>query len=655
MAQTPANSQLKPAVKPANGVSAPQARLILQDPLAFDQATQPSLRSSAELTIEPGAAGMERDKARDLWEAMSLEPEVAQERQAERKRLQLRADNLARESAAAKAQAIDLQAQLAKAQDERLSHPLVYAGAAGLVGVGVLWFMERRQRMAVQERELEMLAHQSPPLSFDESGRERIVPTFEDPHAYLPQQSSVFSLEDSPDLANDFATDLPGLPVPEPLPGMSAYGFASEPFVAPAPEQTAGESRQVKQSNQHATSEQSDNSAVSVSSTPDWAQPKNAGPREDDVLQDMSWGEKDHGLLAASKRVLGSMLRRRSQRDVLTTSASAHLHTEAQQSSHLSTGAPSTLVQEHIDDAKELLYAKQAQEASEKELLAQQLNTDLQAKHAPDQVEIELPPQIQAASQNGQSAMEHLLELRTAVNGLCALGRPEGAAKLLEEYIFADPSTCAWVYLEYMHLCEQIGWREEFETMRNSYRRQFNRMAPYWHEPNSNVLGLDGYARATGELCAAWAQGVSHSHDILASWLVGPLIGRKIVQLNAYHDLFDLYEMLEYVDTSDEGLATIDIGGAIPQQTQAPSALINFERLPVLTVDEGTEQEFVPTVSLLDLDYEFSSDVILEQSEVEQSEKAVTIVKTGNFSVDFNVAGTQLGALPSVPAELAKK
>jgi hypothetical protein len=67
------------------------------------------------------------------------------------------------------------------------------------------------------------------------------------------------------------------------------------------------------------------------------------------------------------------------------------------------------------------------------------------------------------------------------------------------------------------------------------------------------------------------------------------------------------------------------------------------------------EQEFVPTVSFLDLDYEFSSDVTLEESEVQQSEKAVTTVKTGNFSVDFNVAGTQLGALPSVPAELASR
>jgi hypothetical protein len=63
----------------------------------------------------------------------------------------------------------------------------------------------------------------------------------------------------------------------------------------------------------------------------------------------------------------------------------------------------------------------------------------------------------------------------------------------------------------------------------------------------------------------------------------------------------------------------------------------------------------VPTVSLLDLDYEFSSDVTLEEREVAQSEKAVTIVKTGNFSVDFNVAGTQMGSLPSLPATLDKK
>jgi hypothetical protein len=668
VAQNPSETKLTVAVKPATPAT-PQARLILQDPLAFDQATQPALRSSLDLATDPATASMEREKARDLWESLSLEPEVAQERQSERKRLLLRADNLARESAAAKVQAIELQAQLAKARDERFNHPLVYAGAAGLLGLGALWLLERRKRMALQERELEMLALQSPSLDVSP---ERIAPALDETHAYLPQQGSTFSLEDSPDLADDFATDLPGLPEPPPITKTKTKRFEAsplEPTTAPAPLAAPLEQAKprpvptpaptpvcpVSQTIKETAAPLKHKPAVSAPSTPDWAQPRNEASQFDDGLQDMSWRTQDRGLLAMSKRVLGNMLRRRSQRDALATSSTTHLQTEIPSSSHHSTGAPSTLMHEQIDDATQMLYDEEAQEAFEQELLAQQLNSGLHAGYNPDQANIDLLSQTRVTPQRGESAMEHLLELRTAVNGLCALGRPEGAAKLLEEHIASEPSTCAWAYLEYMHVCEQIGWREEFETMRKSYRQQFNRMAPYWHEPNSNVLGLDGYARAAGELCTAWALGVSHSHNTLASWLVGPLLGRKLVQLPAYHDLFDLYEMLEFVETQAEGSASSGISGQASQTPLATGGLLNLDELPVLTADEGAEQEFVPTVSLLDLDYEFSSDVTLEESEVEQSEKAVTIVKTGNFSVDFNVAGTQLGVLPSLPAELAKK
>jgi hypothetical protein len=670
VAQNPSEAKLTVAVKPATPAT-PQARLILQDPLAFDQATQPALRSSLDLATDPAGASMEREKARDLWESLSLEPEVAQERQSERKRLLLRADNLARESAATKAQAIELQAQLAKARDERFNHPLVYAGAAGLLGLGALWLLERRKRMALQERELEMLAQQSPPLSQEIATKRTLGVAADDTHAYLPQQGSTFSLEDSPDLADDFATDLPGLPEPPMTRSLTKPFGASplesttvpaplaapleqakpQPVPTPAPTPFSPVSHTIKE----IAPSTKQKPAVSSPSTPDWAQPRNEVSQFDNGLQDMAWQTQDRGLLAMSKRVLGNMLRRRSQRDALATSSPTHLQTEIPSSSNHSTGAHSTLIHEQIDDATQMLYDEEAQEAFEQELLAQQLNSGLHAGYNPDQANIDLLSQTRITPQGGESAMEHLLELRTAVNGLCALGRPEGAAKLLEEHIAADPGTCAWAYLEYMHICEQIGWREEFETMRKSYRQQFNRMAPYWHEPNSNVLGLDGYARAAGELCTAWAQGVAHSSNTLASWLVGPLLGRKLVQLPAYQDLFDLYEMLECMETLGEASVAEAVSDGVSKEVLVVHDPLDLDALPVLTADAQAEQEFVPTVSLLDLDYEFSSDVTLEESEVQQAEKAVTIVKTGNFSVDFNVAGTQLGALPSLPAELPKK
>ena len=657
-------------------VATPQARLVLQDPLAYDQATVPSLRTSKELTNLAGTGSIDREKARELWESLSLEPEAAVRLQAERKKQLLLVQKTASEASAAKV--TDLQAQLTQARDERFNHPLVYAGAAGLLGLGALWLLERRKRIRLQDRELALLAAQSPAFSVKESIESPNVIARER-EAYVPQQGSTFSLEDSPDLANDFAIDLTGLSE-----GESGYKAVEEQIAKTAEHfsvdtpaksdslilsEASGLDALQNMPSMLATNESSEPILLDQASphqvideqaapvilespppAPQWAQPKSEAIPKQEELPEAFWKKQDAGLFSTLKRLLSKKPSLRSEREILSSS---HSQSDAPESNHASTGAPSTLMREDWDDATQMLYDEEAQEAFEQELLAKQLSAGLQAGYNPGRANIELPSQTRLMPHSDENAMEHLLELRTAVSGLCALGRPEGAAKLLEEHIAADPTTCAWAYLEYLQLCEQIRWRDEFEAVRANYREHFNRMAPEWHEPNSNVLGLDGYARAAGELCTAWSQGLSQARNTLASWLTGPLLNRKLVQLPAYHDLFDLYEMLEFVD--DQNLVLHLASKDPSHNTTMPFGDRLLNASFISGFNDEAEQEFVPTVSLLDLDYEFSSDVILPEKIVEQSEKAVTIVKTGNFSVDFNVAGTLIGALPSVPADLAKK
>lgn len=594
-------------VKP--GISQPS--LILQDPNAFDLATQPTLRSSNELIVEP-ISTLEREKAREIWESMSLEPEVAMEKLKERKRLLVRAEKLAQKSTITEAEVIDLQTQLTQAREERLNHPVVYVGAIGLLGMSALWWLERRKRMQLQDGELEIQAQQTPDL-MDEV-----------PNADSDESNSSFSIEDTPDLATDFATDVPGFPEHKP--------YALDiPQVDDIKVQTAEIQPPISAALP----------AEDIAS-PSWAQPKHKTlpdlPTEEELAA-LSWKAKESSLLGMSKRVLGNILRRRSDKE-----AAAHSHLSSQ-SEH----ATITLSDEELglihagdqDDATQMLHDEEAQLAFEQELLVQRLSSSVAGGYDPDQANIDLLTHTRIVPQSGEKAMEHLLELRTAVSGLCALGRLEGAARLLEQHVSADPSTCAWAYLEYMQICEQIELREDFESMRKRYRLQFSRMSPYWHEPNSNVLGLDGYARATGELCNAWSQGREQAYSTLSSWLIGPLLGRKLVQLPAYHDLLDLYELLEFLDLQDAN-PVVDDASAILQ-------------VPALPAAAQTTHDFVPTVSLLDLDYEFSSDVTLEERDVALAEKAVTIVKTGNFKVDFNLAGEELDSSTSVPVKFDKK
>jgi hypothetical protein len=267
------------------------------------------------------------------------------------------------------------------------------------------------------------------------------------------------------------------------------------------------------------------------------------------------------------------------------------------------------------------------------------------AGYNPDQANIELLTQIRTSPLQGEDAMEHLLELRMAVLGLVALGKPQEALRMLEEHVAATPETSTWAYIEYMQICEKTAQREQFEAMRTRYRLQFGRLAPYWQEPNAHVLGLDGYARASAELATAWGKGTASGRALITAWLIGPVGSRKMLQLPAYHDLFDLYEMADFHGHAADAAPPTS---GIATEHQPMSARLLQADVPVVDI---AHDDFVPTVSLLDLDYEFSTEVTLEARDVQQAERSTVIVKPGNFSVDFNVAGTQMGSL-SMPGAL---
>lgn len=575
--------------------------MILQDPLAFDQASQPLLRSSFELS--PNALPtLERENARQLWESLSLDPEVAQERQNERKRLLMRADTLMRESAAAKAEVLALQAQLAKEQSDRFHHPLIYAGAVAVLGLGVMWAIERRHRLRL-EKQQDRPDASKPIVSSHHPSRQQ---------EQAEEHDSDYSLEDSPDLAKDFSTDLSGQP-------------------------------------QQKTKEKihpSASASASAEPTPAWAQAKPLQdlPNDDELLV-MLQAQQRASLMARVKRRLGHMFQKQrvAQQETSTQASTEVVSTQGLSQLEFSTQPDPEEMQTDGDRGE----GKASPKTVAPKAGLNDTTTDSK-KHSDEQI------LKKKSAHQSSSLMEQLLELRTAVKGLKALGRLPAAAKILREHLNANPDTCTWAYVEYMYLCELIDHRDDFEVIRKRYRSQFNRMAPYWQEPNSYVVGLDGYARAASELCMLWRQDKEVVRSTLSSWLIGPLLGRKLVQLPAYHDLFDLYEMLDYLDDSTD-VAMVSSNSAmglknLVSKTQAADELQNRTDMP-----EAPELDFLPTVSLLDLDYEFSSDVTLEQHDVDQSEKAVTIVKPGHFSVDFNVAGTEIGGLFSQPSELDKK
>jgi hypothetical protein len=277
-------------------------------------------------------------------------------------------------------------------------------------------------------------------------------------------------------------------------------------------------------------------------------------------------------------------------------------------SSYLTTQTPAHSTEIQLYDDREL-HDMQAPEVNI-------LNAKGQSEdfYDPALANVELLTQTRIKPASTDDGMGHLLEIRMAVQALCALEQPMAAQELLAKHITAVPNTCAWAYMEYLDLSAQLGQRDEFEAMRKRYRLQFNRLAPYWMEPNASVQTLDTYERPMVELSAAWGSR-DQAHLLISTWLLGNLHSRRLFQLPAYHDLLDLYEMLEFYDS------------------------------------EPPPPDWVSTVSLLDLDYEFAVEVKLEARSDQDAVRVIPAVKTGDFAVDFNVTTnpTQPGALTATP------
>lgn len=492
-------------------VPAQQAKLILQNPRTLDEAPVPMLRLSQELGAGT-ESGVDRKILQKAWEALQLKPEEIISQSIQLRDANAQAETATQQASLARAELVQVQTKFQEMQDTRWQHPAVYAASAAILGLGCLWFFERKKRIAAQEH-TELLLSESHSVLERPEGPPSDSHSFDEP-AFLRAKNII-------------------QPTPEPMEQVvgSQDFFASTPAAAPTktPFEVA---------------------------PPWWSRKRRSG--------------------AIAKQIPSPAMQ------PMPSSVDPHVEIKLHEDST------------EIEDMQ----------APVVDLYNAAINTE-----STEQLE---PEAASALSSN--DAMAYLLEIRMTVQTFYALEQSHSAHQLLEQHIEAVPNTCAWAYMEYLDISSKLGLRDAFEAMRTRYRLQFNRLAPYWMEPNASVQHLDSYERPMSELCAAWPS-QDRAKVLMATWLLGSLHSRRLFQLPAYHDLLDLYEMLEFYD----------------------HALIEA-------------QDFVPTVSLLELDYEFAVEVELDAESANDALRAIPTVKPGDFAVDFNLAhnATQQGALEPI-------
>ncbi len=497
--------------------TSPQARLILQDPRAWEEAQLPVLRLSQEMNIT-NAPQLSSAEARQMWESLQLKPDDLIAQSAQLRQATAKAEAAVKQVQALQTEAVQLRAQLQEQQAKSWQQPAMYATGTLVLGMGVLWLMERRKRLAAQEHLLAM----------------------------------------SDDLRSGLGMSLG-----------SSINFADSSL--PSSELAAYSPKQPT----NGIDAQSANDRV--------AHVLHKGVEAQAMASAQPWWKR---------------LKRQSDRSATVSAASYES----------SAAYPSTQV----------LAQHTEVDGYENSTELEDMQAPQQAYYDPTQANVELLSQTRVKPASGDDAMGHLLEIRMAVQALCVLRQRLAAQTLLYQHIEAVPNTCAWAYMEYLDLCAQLSQRDAFEAMRKRYRLQFNRLAPYWMEPNASVQTLDTYDRPMLELSIAWSN-KEEAKTVISTWLLGTLHARRLFQLPAYHDLLDLYEMLEFYEA------------------------------------EPPPADWVPTVSLLDLDYEFAIDVKIEAQPEQEALRSIPAVKTGDFAVDFNVAAgvsqpAELNLLPDIPS-----
>jgi hypothetical protein len=492
---------------------AQQARLILQDPRAWEEAQVPRLRLSLELAATP-ESGLDRDTAEQVWQALQLKPEEVIAQKAQLTAANAKAQAAIQQASAARAEVVQLQTKLQELESRRWLDPVVYGTTAVALGVGWLWLYERKKRIASQEQTSALLSESDSVVAISEGS------AYDELHRVDPVQETKDTIPvrrvhpDPVVLTDSIAPQL----TPE------------EPAFVPA-----------------------------VIDAPNF---------EEVIVPRVPWWKRFGRKKSRSEAITSSVVTQSLIYPATENFASQYTVIDPYENSMV------------FDESMPTPPEGYSSTAANVELLT---NTRIKPESADD-------------------AMAHLLEIRMAVQALTVLDKPDAALKLLNEHIDAVPNTCAWAYMQYLDLAQLLKMREAFEAMRKRYRLQFNRLAPYWGEPNTTVQSLDQYDRPMAELSAVWDD-KTRAKTQISTWLLGNLHSRRLFQLPAYLDLLDLFEMLEFYDA----------------QTAAT-------------------QDFVPTVSLLDLDYEFAVEVTLDHQSDQEALRAIPAIKTGELAVDFNLA-----------------
>ena len=167
-------------------------------------------------------------------------------------------------------------------------------------------------------------------------------------------------------------------------------------------------------------------------------------------------------------------------------------------------------------------------------------------------------------------ATEELFDLQQQVEFFISLGQADQAVDVLVNHIADSHEPSPLAYLDLLKLYHELGRKDDYEQLRQSFNEQFNGGAPEFDHYSQSRRGLERYELALGRIQAEWPRrGVLQviERAIFRHDTDEPV---EVFDLEAYRELLLLYGIAREVIDWNE-----DAGGHFPQPQSEPSASVS--------------------------------------------------------------------------------
>ena len=154
-------------------------------------------------------------------------------------------------------------------------------------------------------------------------------------------------------------------------------------------------------------------------------------------------------------------------------------------------------------------------------------------------------------------ATEELFDLQQQVEFFISLGQSDQAIEVLVNHLAESQEPSPLAYLDLLKLYHELERRDDYESLRADFNRQFNGGAPAFDDYSYSRRGLERYESAVSRIQALWPRPEVLALIERSIFRDGPTDVADVFDLEAYRELLLLYGVAREVIGRDQPIPAV--------------------------------------------------------------------------------------------------